>query len=580
MKKNIFLKLISLITYKDKKKPKQFAIPEVNEKDEKTAEKNYNGPDSSADMSKFHNEDYVEVNERDRIPEGMQKNLDLMKKILHYPKNKDINMKRIRIADKYNGIMIYLRGMVNTRLIDDFILRPLLNYKVSDIKNNNCNKGATEKERIDFIMDQIIQLDRTKKCDNVKDIINEIMDGNTVLYLDGGNKYLVCYTKGYEKRNVDKPQVEGSIKGSQEAFNENLDTNVSLVRRIIKSKDLITEKIRMGKNNNGDCAIMYLEGIANPAIIDEIKRRINSIDTDAILGSGMLEQYIEDDDWSILPTVLSTERPDRTAYYIMEGKVAIISFATPSAIIVPSTFFLLFHTAEDNSLKWQYTFFLRLVRIMGMSAAVLFPGLYISIVNFHQEMIPTSILIAIATAREDVPFPTILEIIFMEAAFGLITEAGVRIPGIIGNTIGIVGALILGQAAVQASIISPVLIIVVAFTILGNYSIPDFSLSYGVRIFRIIFIALGTLLGFLGISIGIVLTITMLVSLKSFGVPFLSVMAPKTRMTNDSALNKPLWKQEMRPDPINPVNLRKQPKISKKWMKEDANYNKDNDGLK
>ncbi|WP_446898571.1 spore germination protein [Clostridium sp. LBM24168] len=579
-RKNVFKKFMSLITYKEKRKVKEFSIPQVNEENEKTAESNCYGPDSNVDMDRFKSENYVKVSSEDKIPYGLNKNLELMIKIFHYPKNKDINVKRIRIADRYNGIMVYFRDMVNNDIMNDFIMRPLLNHKTDYIRNDGNHGDITEEEEIDFIMDQVIQINRTKKCNNVRDIVDEVLSGNTAVYIDGADNYLICYTKGFEKRAVDKPHVEGSIKGPQEGFNENLDTNVSLVRRILKNKDLIVEKLRLGKSNSSDCAVMYMEGIANPAIVDEVKRRISSIDTDMILGSGMLEQYIEDDSWSVIPTVLSTERPDRTAYYIMEGKVAIISSATPFAIIVPSTFFLLFHTSEDNSLKWQYIFLLRLVRIMGMFSAVILPGLYISIVNFHQEMIPTSILIAITSARENVPFPTIIEVIFMEAAFGLITEAGVRIPGILGNTIGIVGALILGQAAVQASIISPVLIIVVAFTILGNYSIPDFSLSYGVRIFRIIFILLGALMGFLGISIGIVMVITMLTSLKSFGVPFLSVMAPKARKSSDSALNKPVWKQEMRPDPINPLNLRKQPKISRKWMKQDANYNKDNDGSK
>ncbi len=323
-----------------------------------------------------------------------------------------------------------------------------------------------------------------------------------------------------------------------------------------------------------------MDGIVNPSIVDEVKRRINSIDTDFINGSGMLEQYIQDDSWSVIPTLLSTERPDRTANYIMDGKVAIITFGTPYAIIVPVTFFLLFHTAEDNSLKWQHSLILRITRMFGLLVAITLPGIYISLANYHQEMIPTSLLIAIATSRENVPFPTIVEIIFMEISFDLIREAGIRIPGIIGNTIGIVGGLIIGQAAVQASIISPVLIIIIGFTSLGNYSIPDFNLGYGTRIFRLLFIVLGALLGFLGISIGIILLIMILSSIKSFGVPFFSITSPKTRTSNDSAFNRPVWKQELRPDPINPINLRKQPKISRRWIDEDANYGENNDKSK
>ncbi|MBV4419192.1 spore germination protein [Clostridium tyrobutyricum] len=582
MKKNqnIFKKAMSLFTYKEKKKVKQFSIPEVDEKDEDTAENNCEGPDSSADTNRFKNFKYYKIDTSKKIPSGLEKNIDMIQKLFHFPQNKDINIKRIRIADKYNGIIVYLRGMTDLKIIDQYMIKPLLEYKINDKKNENNDKEVTQKQEIDFIQDQIIEISRTQKYEHIKDITNEILDGNTAMYIDGSDYYLLCYTKGFKKRALGKPQIEGSIKGSQEGFNEDLDTNVSLIRKIIKNKDLVTEKLRIGNSNNNDCAVMYMDGIVNPAIVDEVKRRINSIDTDFINGSGMLEQYIQDDSWSVIPTLLSTERPDRTANYIMDGKVAIITFGTPYAIIVPITFFLLFHTAEDNSLKWQHTLILRITRMFGLLVAIMLPGIYISLANYHQEMIPTSLLIAIATARENVPFPTIVEIIFMEIAFDLIREAGIRIPGIIGNTIGIVGGLIIGQAAVQASIISPVLIIIIGFTSLGNYSIPDFNLGYGTRIFRLLFIMLGALLGFLGISIGIILMIMILSNLKSFGVPFFSIISPKIRTSNDAALNKPVWKQELRPDPINPINLRKQPKISKKWENEDADYNKDSDESK
>lgn len=580
---NMFKKAISLITYKEKKKVKQFSIPEVDEKNEDTAENNCSGPDHGADIGKFNDYKYVKINMSQKIPSGLEENITMLQQLFHFPKNKDINIKRIRISNKYNGIIVYLRGMTDLKIIDQYIIKPLMEYGIDDKKNENYendDKNTKDKQKIDFIQDQIVQISRTQKYDHIKDITNEILDGNTAMYIDGSDYYLLCYTKGFKKRALGKPQIEGSIKGSQEGFNEDLDTNIALIRKIIKNKDLVTEKLRIGNSNNNDCAVMYMDGIVNPAIVDEVKRRINSIDTDFINGSGMLEQYIQDDSWSVIPTLLSTERPDRTANYIMDGKVAIITFGTPYAIIVPITFFLLFHTAEDNSLKWQHTLILRITRIFGLMVAIMLPGIYISLANFHQEMIPTSLLIAIATARENVPFPTIIEIILMEVAFDLIREAGIRIPGIIGNTIGIVGGLIIGQAAVQASIISPVLIIIIGFTSLGNYSIPDFNLGYGTRIFRLFFIIMGALLGFLGISIGIVLMVMILSNLKSFGVPFFSIVSPKIRTSNDAVINKPVWKQELRPDPINPINLRKQPKVSKKWENEDADYNKDGDESK
>jgi spore germination protein KA len=539
--KNSTKHLLSFITYKHQKEIKKFYIPEVGEEAEQ--------PDSKqANIT---------------VSTNIDRNIAFIKKSFHSTANKDIMVREFKIAGKYRAFIVYLLGMVDSKTISNFILRPLMENSISIDDPFNC--------QLDLILNSIVETNQTKKVTESEDAISEILAGNTGIYVDGCDCYIFCDTKGYEKRSVEKPQSEGTVKGSHEAFNENLRTNITLIRRIIKNKDLVTEILPVGDKNNSECAVIYISGLVNPSIVEEVKRRINSIKTDFVLGGGMLEQYIEDSPWSILPTILSTERPDRATSHIIEGRVAIIVEGSPFALIVPITLFVLLHTSEDSFLRWQYGMLLRAIRAFAVFVSLFLPGLYVALTNYHQEMIPTSLLIAIAKSRENVPFPTIIEILFMESAFELIREAGIRIPGIIGYTVGIVGALILGQAAVQANIISPILIIIIAFTGLGNFAIPDFSMYYGLRITRLYFIVLGSILGFLGISLGLISLTAVLTSLKSFGVPFLSPVAPRARKGTDVFLRFPIWKQELRPDSINPLDIRRQPKISREWTKEDAN---------
>ncbi len=554
---NVFKNLISLITYRREKEIQNFYIPEENE----NSDNNY-----SYDSFNIKN-DF-------KIPTDIDSNIKFIEQEFHYPVNKDIIVRKIKISGKYDAFIAYLNGAVDNNIVNNFILRPLLNYRITAGEDR-----SPKKEEVDFILNNVVEINYMKTVDKPKDVIYQIIVGNTVVYIDGCCYYGIYGTKGFEKREVSTPQTEGSVKGSYEAFTENLSTNVALIRKLIRNKDLITEKLRVGDSNNNECAIMYIEGIVNPAIVQEIKRRISSVKTDFISGTGMLGEYISDNTWSLIPTVLSTERTDRTCYYIMEGRVALISNGTPYVLIVPITFFTLFHTSEDYILKWQYSFLLRVVRIFGILVSLLLPGMYVALVNYHQEMIPSSLLISIARSREEVPFPTIVEVIFMEISFELIREAGVRIPGILGNTIGIVGALIIGQAAVQASIISPILIIVISFTVLGNYSIPDFSLTYATRIIRLSFILFGYVLGFLGVCLGIVASITIMCNLRSFGVPFFSNFPPKTRKSRDTVLNYPIWKQEFRPDELNTMDPRKQPKNPRGWINQDASVKKRNKNI-
>lgn len=544
---SVVKKALEFITYKKKQEKNEFFIPEVNES--KKENQNSNNENESTKV---------------QILKDVDDNIDYIRKQFNYPINKDIIVREFKALGRYRAFIVYIDGMVDRITINNFILRPLLNSKFSE---------EEQKYGINYMLENSIETNQTKRTFSYDEVISEILMGDTGVYVDGCDYYIFNETKGYDKRGVEAPKIEGAVRAPQEAFNENLRTNVTLLRRIIKNKNFTTEFMSIGKQNNKQCAVCYINGIINPAIVSEVKRRLNGIETGEIENSGMVEQFIEDHPMALIPTVLSTERPDKASADMLEGKVCIIVDGSPFALIAPITIIDLFHTPEDTSLRWQYGTLNRIVRIYAIFVATLLPALFIAATNFHQEMIPTEILIAIAKARENVPFPTIVEILLMESSFELIREAGIRIPGVLGSTIGIIGAIILGQAAVQADLISPVVIIIIAIVGLGTFAIPDFSFALGIRIIRLLFIAAGCLLGFYGITLMMIIVTIFLTDMKSFGVPFMSIYVPKVHGSSDKIIRYPIWRQEFRPDQLNPLNVRRQPPISRKWKSEQGGEN-------
>ncbi len=572
-KDNFLAAFFKKLAYKKKPKAKSFYIPEINEHSGNAGA----GPQDPAGGGGAKKEGKGQGKRSQKasgaaaVSTDINENLEFISQSFNLPENADIIIRQFTIAGEVRAFMAYIDGLVNKQLVSISILRPVLSLKSGDFERG--------KKLIDFIINNVIEISGVKKSANPSDAIYGILAGKTALYVDGCDSYALCETQMFEKRAVETPRVENIVRGPQEGFTEDLKTNVALLRRIFRNKNLVSEYLNVGYRNNIQCAVVYVKDIINPAIVKEIKRRINSIDVDAVIGDGVLGQLIEDEAWSLVPTMLTTERPDRTAYCIAEGRAAIIMEGSPFAIIVPVTLFSLLHSPEDFFLKWPFAILLRFIRLLSLFLAALLPALYIAITTFHREMIPTDLLISIIKAKENVPFPTVLEILLMEVSFELIREAGVRMPGIVGQTLGIIGALILGQAAVQANVVSPVLIIIIAATGLGNFAIPNFDLAFAVRILRFIFIFASAVLGFYGITLVLVALTGAIASMKSFGVPFLSTAAPRVRKSFDSFIMWPIWKQEMRPDVLNPLDTRKQAPISRKWTKEDpdSGYRKGED---
>ena len=493
------------------------------------------------------------------VDKKLQVNLRNIEFEFNSPTNQDVVIREFKVLQQSNAFIVYIDGMADNNTINDYVLRQLLEKRSPE--------NDIETDMVDYVANNLLATNQIVKESEYKEIIKQVLNGLTALFIEDCDQCILIESRGFEKRSVSTPLTEAVVRGPQEAFIENLRTNITLVRRIIRNKNLVTEMLPVGKENNMTCAIVYMNQIANPKIVEEVKRRIRSIDIDFVSTDGALDQLIEDHPYALFPQKLSTERPDRTASFLMEGKVAIICDGTPFASVVPVTFFHMFHTSEDYSLRWQAGTFLRMLRLIAGTLAVLLPGLYVALILYHQEMIPTELLVSLIKARENVPFPLIIELLLMEMSWELIREAGVRVPSVVGQTLGIIGGIILGQAAVAAGLVSPILIIVIAIAGLGNFAIPNFDLSFGIRILRFAFILLGAIAGFYGIAVGVFIFGGLACSMKSFGVPYFSPVAPKTKGSPDLTLRMPTWLQKTRPDAINPQDRQRAGKVVRGWTK-------------
>lgn len=494
--------------------------------------------------------------------------------------NSDIKIREFDLTARnkvYKAFIVYIDGMSDSKSINRFILHPLMLKSRANtfdssqevvstaVANNITIKRVKKFNLVDYIYSCLIPLNDTKKTTTFEDIINAINFGECALFVDTIDTCFISDVKGFEKRSITTPSNEVVIRGSQEAFIESIRTNTSMIRRMVNNENLVIENSTVGTVSKTKCAICYIKDIANNNLVSEVKYRINNLDIDYIISSSQLEELIKENSKSSIPETLSTERPDTASTALLEGKVVAIVNGSPTAIIMPCTFFDFLTSPEDKNLNSNLANFLKLLRLLSSLISILLPGLYIAITNFHEELIPTELLFSIISSRQSVPISIELEIILMVIIFELIHEAGIRVPNPIGPTMSIVGALVLGEAAVSANIVSPISIIIVAITGLASFSTPNFLLEFHFRLLRFAFIFLGSLLGFLGISIGLFIYFSVLSSLHSFGVPYLSPYIPATKTNNNGFFVSHIWKQEQRQDALNTKRKNKEADISMVW---------------
>lgn len=508
-------------------------------------------------------------------------NLEYVKVKYNFLINSDIKIREFSLRStnrNYKAFLLFIDGMIDSTSINDFILKPLMLKNsansfdgISEIisSNSSTNNVKLKKEKNfnleNHIFNSLVPQSDTQKTSSFEDILSGVNFGSCALFVDTLNVAFLVDVKGFEKRSVSPPINEVVIRGSQEAFIESIRTNTSLLRRFVNNENLIIENVSVGAISKTKCAICYLGNIANNELVSEVKYRLNNISIDYLLSSGQLEQLISDNPKSSLPQMIATERPDNVSNYLLEGRVAVIVNGSPFALVMPSTFADFMTSIEDTNLNYKFSDLLRIVRILAALITLLLPGIYVAVSTYHQELLPTELLFSIVAARQSVPFPIILEILIMEVSFELIREAGLRVPSSVGTTMGIVGALVLGEAAVSASIVSPILVIVVAITGITSFAIPNFSLSFHFRISRFAYLILGALFGFLGIAIGLFIHISTLCSLNSFGVPYLAPYVPTINKKGSRYIFPPIWKREQRNDFLNTKKINKQEHISMKW---------------
>ena len=528
--------------------------------------------------------EYEKNKKNQNIYNSLAINKEIIQTIFNTLINSDIIVRDFILnarGKQYSAFILYIDGMVDTKSINDFILESLMLKNKSNtfegnerrVFNENVSNNITVRKvkkfnLVDYIYNSLVPENSVNKCTKFSEFISGVNSGNCALFIDTINVAFDIDVKGFKQRSIDSPNNEVIIKGSQESFVENIRTNTSQLRRILNNENLIVENLIVGTISQTKCAVCYMKNITNEDLVAEVKFRINNLSIDTILSSGQLEQLIEDNGRFGIPQILSTERPDKCAKHLMQGRVVVLVNGTPYGLIMPATFVDYMTSPEDTNIKPIFSNFLKILRFMSLVITLLLPGSYIAITSYHQEILPTELLFSILAARQYVPFPIIVEILTMELSFELIREAGLRVPSPVGPTIGIVGALILGEAAVNANIVSPILIIIVAITAISSFAIPDFSFSFHLRIYRFFFILLGFIAGFLGLGFGIFVYILIICSLKSFGVPYTVPYIPSSSTKGHGYFVPPIWKQETRADYLDTKKEKSQDKISMKWKYE------------
>ncbi len=469
-------------------------------------------------LHQFINRANDEEQEKDMVPLSkiLENNLNEIQKDLG--NSPDIITRRFILGreHKVSAAIIFTDGLVSNNDINHFLSVLFTEYNDEDVSVSP----------IKTIKEQLLNIGDVKEAEKKTEILDEILTGSTALFIDGAKTALIASTKGWETSGVMPPENQVVLRGPREAFTTNIRTNTALIRRIITSSKLRLEQMKIGNLSETVIGIMYIEGVAHDKIVQEVRKRIKSIKIDGILGSGYMEDYITDNPWSLFPQVMYTERPDTAAGHLLEGKIIIIIDGTPFVLSVPVTYLMFFQSTDDYYLNWQLSTFLRLLRMFTFFISLTLPSLYVAITTFHQELLPTTLLVSLAAQREGVPFPAFIEALIMELTFEILREAGVRMPRAIGQAVSIVGALVLGTAAVEAGIVSPAMVITVSMTAISSFTAPYIEIVTSARILRFILLMLSASFGLFGMLFGVMGIVIHMTTLRSFGIPYLQGIAP------------------------------------------------------
>lgn len=455
----------------------------------------------------------------------LQSNLAIFRSIFHSPDNADFIIRRLS-PHGVEMAVLYIDGMAGRSGVEDMILRPLMEMRPFGT--------VKPEERSRILKEKVLPTSGAGKlCDDAQALTQYLLAGNAAILCDGSRDAVMAEMTGYAMRGVGQPLTENAAFAPHEAFSESIRVNLTLLHRELHTPDLIAEMVDVGTASRTKAALVYLHGVADEALIKEARRRLKGIKVEKLLSIGQLQQLIEDRPNHILPQMIQTERPDRAASFLTDGMVVMVCDNAPYALAAPATFLTFLHTPDDHALRWQYGTFIRAVRTLGFFIALLLPALYNGLLLYHEDLLPADVLTSILEGYTLVPLSVTLELILMDFIFDLINEASLRMPGNMGSTLGIVGGLVLGQAAVSANLISPVLIIVVSVAGLGLFAVPSYPLSLAVRIVRLGLILASSAAGFAGIALTMTALICACAGLESFGVPCFAPPVPSLRSDGD-----------------------------------------------
>lgn len=466
----------------------------------------------------------------------------------------DLKFRKLTIGENgsVRGFVCYIEVNAGNNLIN--VLGRMLAYM----------ETLSKEQLIETVKGNAFALSDADPYTYMEDAIRGVLIGDAVLFIDGVDTALKMPDQGYPKMGISKSEAEKVVRGSDESFAESEKANTALIRKRIRNTKLKVKEFQVGVRSFTNVAIVYIEDLAEKALVEEIHRRLTEYDIDGVMDSGVMEQLAEESWISPFPQFQSTRRPDRAAMEVLNGKVVVLVDNSPVALLLPTDVNSFLKTTDDYYNRFYMATFARVIRYVAAFFALTLPGLYLAVTNFHTQILPTPLLLSFSKAREGVPFPAALEVLLMELSFELIREAGVRLPGTMGNTIGIVGGLIIGQAAVEANLVSPIVVIVVAFTALCSFAIPNEEFAFSFRILKFLLIALSAWFGFFGFLIGLFLVLVHMASLKSFDVPYLSPYVGAQlngyQDEKDSVVRFPLrmlWKRPMYANASERVKLKK-----------------------
>jgi len=451
------------------------------------------------------------------VPPDLEDALEAINDGLNH--SSDLVVKRFTLGGRKGTrlAVLYLEGMADASMVQDSVIEPLMLWARPVFTGSLGAKAIVR-----HLQSSLCPAQEMRELHSLGEVLTQMLEGDSVILIHGSRVALGAQSKGFPKRGVESPETDVVIRGSREAFNECIRDNVAMIRKRLKTPGLVVDQWKLGRKSQTGIRVMYLSGVAHPKTVQEVQYRVKSIDIDAIHDSGAIQSLISDHPFSLFPTVRASERPDVVAAALVEGRVAILVDNSPFALIMPALFFEFFSTAEDFTGTFNVTLVLRVIRVTAFFFSTLMTPFYVGIATFHHELIPLPLLLNIAVTQSAVPFPLGVTAFAIEIVLEVLREAGVRLPRQVGQAVSIVGAIVLGQAAVQAGFAPPALVIVTALGTIASFAIPGFEGAIALRMLRFPLLLLASVMGLYGLSLGTVLIIFHLASLESFGIPFLS----------------------------------------------------------